>query len=132
MTVVDASILVELLLRSPVAAAVERRLRASGTSLHAPHLIDAEVAQALRRYASLGQIGAERSRELMGDLMDFPVRRYPHVPMLPRIWELRHNLTAYDAAYVTLAEALDAPLVTLDRRLAAAAEAGSTAAIEVV
>jgi predicted nucleic acid-binding protein len=132
MIVVDASALFEVLLQSPVASMVERRLLAPGVTLHAPHLIDAEVAQALRRYAALGQVDAGRGRELVEDLADFPLRRYPHRRLLPRIWELRHNLTAYDAAYVALAESLGAPLVTRDRRLAAAAAAGSEAAVEVV
>lgn len=132
MIVVDASIVFELLFQSSVAPTLERRLRAPGVLLHAPHLIDAEVAQALRRYAALGELDADRSRELIGDLADFPIRRYPHRRLLPRIWELRHNLTAYDAAYVALAEALGAPLVTRDRRLAAAAAIESRAAIEVV
>lgn len=132
MIVVDASALFELLLQSPAAPALVRRLRAPGVTLHAPHLIDAEVAQALRRYAAQSEMTAARSRELVEDLADFPLRRYPHRRLLPRIWELRHNLTAYDAAYVALAESLDAPLVTRDLRLAAAAGAGSPAAVEVV
>jgi predicted nucleic acid-binding protein len=132
MTVVDASALVELLLQSPVASAVQRRLLAPGVTLHAPHLIDTEVAQALRRYQVAGEMTPDRGRKALEVLADFPLRRYPHRRLLPRIWELRHNLTAYDAAYVALAESLGAPLVTRDRRLAAAAAAGSEAAVEVV
>ena len=75
----------------------------------------------IRRYANSGEIEGERGREALADLADFPVRRYPHDLLLPRVWELRLNLTAYDAVYVALAEALDAELLTRDRRLVAAA-----------
>lgn len=116
----DASALLETLLRTPAAAAVEERLFDVGQTLHAPHLIGIEVAQVLRRYAATGQIGPGRCRDALIDLSDFPLHRYPHDVLLPRVWELRHNLTAYDAVYVALAEALDAPLLTRDRRLATA------------
>jgi len=92
----------------------------SGRSLHAPHLLDVEVAHVVRRYAATGELDAERGREVLADLADFPLHRYPHDFLLPRIWELRNNLTAYDAVYIALAEALGAPLLTRDRRLAAA------------
>ena len=121
MIVVDASALLEALLRTPAAPAVEERLFDAGHTLHAPHLIDVEVAQVLRRYAATKQVEPGRCRDALIDLLDFPIHRYPHDVLLPRVWELRHNLTAYDAAYVALAEALDAPLLTRDRRLAAAA-----------
>ena len=130
MIVVDASALLEVLLRTPAAKAVEGRLFARGQSLHAPHLLDVEVAQVVRRYTAARQIDAERGHEALTDLADFPLRRYPHEFLLPRIWALRNNLTAYDAAYVALAEALDAPLLTRDQRLAAAA--GHRATVEVV
>ena len=130
MIVVDASAALEVLLRTPSAAAVEARLFGAGPTLHAPHLIDVEVAQALRRYATAGEIDSERGRSALTDLADFPVRRYPHDFLLPRVWDLRHNLTAYDAVYVALAEALDAALLTRDRRLAAAP--GHSARIELV
>jgi predicted nucleic acid-binding protein len=117
--VVDASALLEVLLRTPAAEAVEDRLFAPGETLHAPHLLDMEAAQVIRRYAANNDIDAERGRLALDDLADFPLRRYPHDFLLPRIWSLRNNLTAYDAAYVALAEALDAPLLTRDRRLAA-------------
>jgi predicted nucleic acid-binding protein len=128
--VVDASAMLEALLRTPAAQAVEDRLFAAGQTLHAPHLIDVEVAQVIRRYAANGEIDGDRGRAALSDLTDFPLRRYPHEFLLPRIWDLRSNLTAYDAAYVALAEALDAPLLTRDRRLAAAA--GHHARIELV
>ena len=121
MIVVDASALLEALLRTSAAEAVERRLFAAGETLHAPHLLDVEVTQVIRRYAIAGEIGEERGRAALTDLIDFPMHRYPHGFLLPRAWELRNTLTAYAAVYVALAEALDAPLLTRDRRLAAAA-----------
>ena len=130
MIVVDASALLEALLRTPVSRAVEKWLFDAGHTLHAPHLLDVEVAQVIRRYAMAGEIKIERGRAALADLADLPLERYPHDLLLPRVWELRNNLTAYDAAYVALAEALDAPLVTRDRRLAAAA--GHHARVEVV
>jgi predicted nucleic acid-binding protein len=128
--VVDASALLEVLLRTPAADAVEARLFDPRQTLHAPHLIDVEVAQVVRRYAAAGNIDHERGRAALADLADFPLRRYPHDFLLPRVWDLRANLTAYDAVYVALAEALDAPLLTRDKRLAAGA--GQTARIELV
>lgn len=130
MIVVDASVLLEALLRTPAAVAVESRLFAPRQTLHAPHLLDVEVAQVLRRYTAKGEIDRERGHMALADLADFPLRRYPHDFLLPRIWDLRNNMTAYDAAYVALAEALDAPLLTRDRHLAAAA--GYHAQIELV
>ena len=130
MIVVDASALIEVLLGMPGARAVETRLFAPGLSLHAPHLLDIEVAQVVRRFAASGEIDGERGRTALSDLAEFPLRRYPHDLLLPRVWELRSNLTAYDAVYVALAEALDAPLLTRDRRVAAAA--GHQAQVELV
>jgi predicted nucleic acid-binding protein len=128
--VVDASALLEALLRTSAAKAVEERLFVPGQTLHAPHLLDVEVAQVIRRYAAKGEIDGERGRVALADLADLPLRRYPHDFLLPRIWDLRNNLTAYDAAYVALAEALDVPLLTRDRRLAAAG--GHRAQIELL
>jgi len=130
MIVVDASALLEALLRTPAARAVEERLFEPQQTLHAPHLLDIEVAQVIRRYAAKGEIDSERGRAALADLADFPVRRYPHDFLLPRVWDLRNNLTAYDAVYVALAEALGAPLLTRDQRLAAAA--GHHARVELV
>src|ERR1700733_3735077 len=130
MIVVDASALLESLLRTPAAEAVERRLFDPRQTLHVPHLLDVEVAQVIRRYAANGEIDSERGRAALADLADFPVQRYPHDFLLPRVWDLRNNLTAYDAVYVALAEALDAVLLTRDRRLAPAA--GHHARVELV
>lgn len=119
MIVVDASALLEVLLRTPDAEAVEARLLGKRQTLHAPHLLDVEVAQVLRRYAMTGEIDEKRGSEALADLADFPIRRYPHDFLLQRAWTLRNNFTAYDAVYVALAEALNARLLTRDRRLAA-------------
>ena len=121
MIVLDASAAVELLLQTRVGVRVADRALAQEESIHAPHLLDVEIAQLVRRYARSGIISAERGAEALTDLADFPLRRYPHFVLLPRIWELRHSLTAYDAAYLALAEALNAPLVTRDRALVSAA-----------
>jgi predicted nucleic acid-binding protein len=130
MIVVDASALLEALLRTPAARAVEERLFEPRQTLHAPHLLDIEVAQVIRRYAATGEIDSERGCAALADLADFPFRRYPHDFLLPRVWDLRNHLTAYDAVYVALAEALDAPLLTRDQRLATAA--GHHARVELV
>jgi len=128
--VVDASAILEVLLRTAAAAAVEARVFDLRQTLHAPHLLDLEVAQVLRRYAATGQVAPDRCRAALDDLADFPLSRYAHDFILPRIWQLRANLTAYDAAYVALAEALDAPLLTRDKGLATAP--GHQARIELV
>ena len=119
--VTDASALLEVLLQMPAARAVEHQLFDSGRTLHAPHLLDIEVAQVIRRRAVGGGIDDQTGRAALRALTDMPIQRYPHDVLLPRVWELRGNLTAYDAVYVALAEMLDAPLLTRDRRLADAA-----------
>jgi len=128
--VVDASILLEVFLRTPLANAIEAKIFDSRETLHAPHLIDVEVAQVIRRYAANGDIGSDRGSAALTDLGDLPLQRYSHSLLLPRIWALRYNLTAYDAAYVALAEALDAVLITRDKRLASAA--GHNARIDLI
>ena len=117
MIVVDASAALEVLLNSRLAAAVSSALFDSQRSLHAPHLLDLEVCQVLRRMLRRSQIESQRAEQALADLADFPIERYAHTPMLSRIWALRENLTAYDAAYMVLAEALDAELVTCDAAL---------------
>jgi predicted nucleic acid-binding protein len=126
--VVDSSVVLDFLLRKPTAATIESRLRREGGQLHAPHLIDVEVAHVLRRYAAVGELDERRAVQALTDLSDLQITRYPHFDLLPRIWELRQNLTAYDAAYIALAEALDATLLTRDRKLATAP--GHTARVE--
>ena len=130
MIVVDASTILELLLNTRLARRIADRLFSPDESLHAPHLLDIEVAQVIRRYCRAGELSAERGRETLADLADLPLSRYPHDFLLARIWDLRHNLTAYDASYIALAETLDAPLLTCDRRLAAAS--GHDAVVEVM
>ncbi len=130
MIVLDASAIIEVLLVTPAAPAIQARLSITGETLHAPHLIDVEVLQVLRRYSTTGEITPARATEALADFLDFPIVRYPHDVLAVRIWELRQNLTAYDGAYVALAEALSAPLVTRDRKLAAVP--GHLATIEVI
>lgn len=129
MIVVDASALTEVLLRGSDAQAIERRL-VSARTIHGPHLLDLEVTQVLRRYAAAGRATPARCRQVLDDLGAMGLRRHPHDFVLPRVWELRHNLTSYDAVYIALAEYLDAPLLTRDRRMASAA--GHRARIELV
>ncbi len=130
MIVLDASALLAVLLGTAASAAVAPRIFDGGASLHAPHLIDIEVAHVVRRYAAMGEIDAERGRAALANLAALRLQRHAQTSLLPRIWALRHNLTAYDASYVALAEALDAPLLTRDARLASAA--GHVARVELV
>jgi len=127
---VDSSAVLEVLLRSQTGLEIEKRIFSPQETLYAPHLLDLEVAQVLRRYCASGEMDAERGREALRDLADIPINRYPHDVFLPRIWELRPNMTAYDAAYVALAETLPAPLLTRDTRLASAP--GHAAIIELI
>lgn len=118
MIVLDASAALEMLLGAPLGTRITQRLFLDGESLHAPHLIDVEIAQVLRRLARRGEIDATRTEQVFQDLMDLPISRYPHLMLMPRIWALRKNATAYDATYLALAEALDAQLITCDAALA--------------
>ena len=129
MIVVDASVLIEVLLQTAAAPAVSRRIFAPGESLCAPHLLDVEIAQVLRRYIRARTMTSARAEQALQHLAELPLQRYPHTVLLPRIWQLRDNFTAYDAAYLALAEALDAALVTRDRALASA---GSRARVEIL
>lgn len=128
MIVIDASALLEVLLQTPGGKTVEAKLAEDGGELHAPHLLDVEIAHALRRYALSKILSADRCQRALATLSDFPLYLHPHEHLLSRIWELRDNLSAYDAAYVALAETLVAPLVTHDQRLANSA--GHRARIE--
>ena len=120
MIVIDASVAVDLVLGTAAGERLRHRIGAERPSLHAPHLLDVEVAQVLRRYHRAGELGPARGRAALEDLADLRLRRYPHSLLLPRAWELRGNLSAYDAVYVALAELLAAPLWTRDQRLARA------------
>ena len=128
MIVIDASAALEVLLRTDKGVRAFERMVQPGETLHAPHLIDVEIAQVLRRYALTGQVNATRCEQAIEDWRAFRVHRYPNEPLLDRLWALRDNLTAYDAAYVALAEAMDAPLLTSDSRIAKAP--GHSAKIE--
>ena len=125
MIVLDASAAVDWLLQTSAGQSIEKRIYSRNETLHAPHLLDLEVTQVLRRLAAQAVISARRAEEAVRDLMDLRVTRYPHVVLLPRIWQLRHNFSAYDAAYIVLAETLGAALVTRDARLASAAGHGA-------
>jgi predicted nucleic acid-binding protein len=128
--VLDASAAVELLLGTPTGSMVADRIAPPTMALATPHLLDLEIAQVIRRYVLAGTISQARGQTALQHLLMLDLERYPHDFILPRIWELRHNLTAYDAAYVALAEVLVAPLLTSDERLAAST--GNNASIELV
>ena len=128
MIVLDTSAAVDWLLHTPAGFQIEKRIYSRSESLHAPHLIDVEVAQVLRRLAREGTVSRDRAGEAVQDLLDLRLARYPHSVLLPRIWQLRNNLSAYDAAYVALAEQLDATLITRDSGISSAP--GHSASIE--
>jgi predicted nucleic acid-binding protein len=118
--VLDASAALDFLLNlAPRAAFVEQRIIEAAAQLAAPHLLDAEVAQVLRRYVMRGELSANEALSVLADLGDLPIVRYPHGPFLERAFELRDNATIYDALYLALAESLGAPLLTSDKALAA-------------
>jgi len=127
--VLDASAVIELLLQTATGKRVARRIAARSQGLHAPHLVDVEVLQVLRRWEARGALPSDRAAEAVVDLGQLDLRRHPHDVLSSRIWELRANVTAYDAAYLALAEALRAPLLTTDGRLARAP--GHRATVEV-
>jgi predicted nucleic acid-binding protein len=129
MIVLDASAVVDWLLQTPAGEFIEQRIYARDDTLHTVHLLDVEFAQVLRRLVGEGTLSAGRASEAIEDLAALRVTRYAPVLLLGRIWRLRQNLSAYDAAYVALAEELKAPLITRDQRLAAAP--GLAAVVEV-
>jgi predicted nucleic acid-binding protein len=120
MIVVDASALIELLLGTQRGARVSARIADPALGLHVPHLVDVEVVQALRRYLRENEIDRASAASALADLRELDLERHSHEPLLDRVWALRENLTAYDAVYVALAEALDTTLLTCDGRLAGA------------
>jgi predicted nucleic acid-binding protein len=129
MIVLDASATVDWLLQTSAGQLIERRIYERNDTLHTMHLLDVEVAQVLRRLVRERNLAPKRAEEAIDDLSALRVTRYAPSLLLHRIWRLRQNLSAYDAAYVALAEELRAPLITRDRKLAAAP--GHAAAIEV-
>jgi predicted nucleic acid-binding protein len=118
--VLDASALVELLLGTDSGRSIAERIADPGLGLHVPHLADVEVAQALRRFVRNGELDMTSGASALQDLRALDLERHPHEPLLDRVWALRDRLTAYDAVYVALAEALDTVLLTCDARLARA------------
>jgi predicted nucleic acid-binding protein len=128
MIVLDASAAIDWLLQTSAGQSIEKRIYSRNETLHAPHLFDLEVTQVLRRLALQGVISVRRSDEAVHDLLDLRVTRYPHLVLVPRIWQLRHNFSAYDAAYIVLAEKIGAALVTRDARLTSAS--GHAATVE--
>ena len=118
MIVLDASAAIDWLLQTPAGHRIERRISSRSEKLHAPHLIDLEVVHALRRLVRDGAVVQLRADEAVSFLQALPLTRHAHIALLPRIWQYRHNLSAYDAAYVVLAETLGAALITRDARLA--------------
>jgi predicted nucleic acid-binding protein len=127
--VIDASAVVEMLLGSAKGWKVEQRVLGSGESLHAPHLLDLEVTQVMRRYLQAKALTPSRAQMAFDDFRALKYRRYPHDVLLKRIWSLRDNFTAYDAAYLALAEEIGATVVTCDGKMAGS---GHNAKVEVV
>ncbi|GJG85422.1 ribonuclease VapC9 [Gemmatimonadetes bacterium T265] len=130
MIVLDASVGIEIARRTPHGLAAARRLLRESRPYHIPHLFDLEVAQTVRRYVLAQLLSPAGGSAALRALSLLPLERHAHTPLLGRVWQLRDNLTAYDASYVALAEALDATLLTRDARLAGAP--GVRARVEVV
>jgi predicted nucleic acid-binding protein len=118
--VLDASAVVELLLDTITGRRVAMLIEDAALGLHAPHLLDVEVVSVLRRFVRDGSLDEEEAQAAIGDLMALDLERHSHEALLERAWDLRANVTTYDAVYVALAEALDATLLTCDSRLARA------------
>ena len=130
MKVLDASVLVEYLTEGEYAESSRRGIESSPGWLWAPHLVDAEVGHALRGEVRAGEISARAARGALEDLLEMRLQRVSHHLLADRAWQLRENVSFYDGLYIALAEALDAPLLTLDSRLAKAP--GVRAEIELV
>lgn len=130
--VLDASVLTEILVMSPLGARALVHVSHERGELHVPHLADIECASVFRGLARGGALTAERAGQALLDLQDFPARRWPGGALLERVWELRDTLTAYDATYLALAEALDADFITADAKLACGAAGVTSATIIVV
>ena len=130
MIVIDASALLEFLLQTSLGARVEARLFRGEDEFHVPHLVDVEVVQGLRRLVRIGEVAPGRADEALADLTDLDLHRHAHLDLLTRAWKLRENISAYDAMYVALAEAIEAPMVTCDGPLGKTA--GHRARIEVI
>jgi predicted nucleic acid-binding protein len=120
MMVLDASAVLELLLGTQAGRSVATRIEDPAISLHAPHLLDVEVMQALRRYVRERELTPKDAVAAIEDLRALDIERHAHEPLLDRVWKLRNNLTAYDAVYVALAEALETSVLTCDAKLARA------------
>jgi predicted nucleic acid-binding protein len=129
MIVLDTSAAVDWLLQTSAGKRIEQRIYAHQETLHSVHLIDVEFVQVLRRLVREGTLTPKRAQEAIDDMAALRITRYAPVLLVKRIWRLRQNLSAYDAAYVALAERLQAPLITRDQRIASAP--GHTAAVEV-
>ena len=117
MIVLDASVVVELLTNGPLADSVRRDLAERSEVFIVPHLLDVEVVNALRGLVAGQRIDSHLSAQILAGLAALRAERYAHTPLVGRIWELRHNFTAYDAVYIALAEATDSVLYTCDAKL---------------
>jgi len=128
--VLDASVLSEVLLMTPKGRAAEPVLRSH--TVHVPELIFVEVVSVFRRWARCHSVAQARANQALEDLAVFPARRWPHAPLLSRVWQLKDNMSAYDATYVALAEVMGLPLVTADAALVRAIRSvGACTTIEI-
>ncbi|MDE2134547.1 MAG: type II toxin-antitoxin system VapC family toxin [Alphaproteobacteria bacterium] len=118
MIVVDASVALEILIRTPVG--IRHTVRVANEDVHAPHLIDVEFVNALRRLTLTGGLNRDTANNALQGMRGWRLERHEHAPLLERIWEMRNSVSAYDASYVVLAEALEAPLLTFDAKLSRA------------
>ena len=124
MIVLDASAAIELVLNTVAGKRINDRIADEPEAIHVPHLIDVELIHVIRRFVMRDVIGVARGETAIRLWRLLDVQRHDHEPFMPRIWQLRNNLSAYDATYVALADALSATLITADRRLSAAPGTG--------